>query len=303
MAPDQALVRALSLELPRKYWLPLGLEAVAVGSVAFSFWRTGSERGLPEATASLTRQARPGDILVDRGRARVAFIQPPLLEAPARVRVVGSEFDASLSDLGFLSAPRVGLVFRDSRDRALGQRWSRLGRVVHQERTAEYGWLLVQLDPSRGRLAAGLLGGVFRPRSGAAVPLEPALGTGLRSRVAGAVDVRETGCQIEGRRRRMLLSHPSDRGELALEFVRPEGAKRLVLLAGFDDRVVRWGGADVWLGVRVGVRDRGELRVRNFPGIQWDTFDVAQSDGTRIELRLTTPLDAQRWLCVDGVWL
>lgn len=303
MLRDQAVVRGTWLVFPRKYWLPLGLEALALGWLAFSFWKAGSERGLPEATASLTRQAQPGDILVDRGRARVAFIQPALLTAPASVRVVGSEFDASLSGLGILSAPRVGLVFRDSRDASLALRLSRLGRVVQQGRAAEYGWLLVREDPSVGRLTAELLGGVFHAAEGGASPLEPAPDGGFRTRVASSVDVRETDCQLGGIRRRMLLAHPSDRGELALEFVRPEAAKRLVLIAGFDDRVVRWGRADVRLGLRIKANDIGELSVRNLPGIQWDVFDVANAGGMRIELRLTTPEDRQRWLCVDGVWL
>ena len=265
-------------ELSRWYGLPLALEGLGLCWLAYGFLRATSEWGLSDARAALVGQARPGDVLVDRGKQRLAFIQPPLFEAAPQARVVASEFDASLSDAGVLSAPRVGLLFRESRDAPLARRFAQLGAVVSEGSAHEYGWLWVEPAPVLGRLSAGFAGG------------------------AGATDVRETSCRVGGRLRRMLFAHPSDQGALELEFVAPPGARRLVLLAGLDDRIVLWGRSDVTLSVVAGETAAGELRIRNLPGIQWAVFSFAPTPPKRIKLVLETPDDRQRWLCLDGTW-
>lgn len=286
----------------RRYWLPLAVEAAGLCWLAYGFWNAASESGLAQARATLQRQARAGDLLVDRGKRRVAFVQPPLFEAPASTRVVASEFDASLPDLGVLSAPRVGLLFRESRDISPARALQQLGAVVARGGAGDYRWLVVEplrvLEP----LLAGFSGGAFRTL-GRALPLEPSAGRGLAPPVPSVVDVRRAGCLVAGRSRRMLFAHPSDQGELELVFVAPAGARRLVLLAGFDDRSVRWGRAEANLRLYFESAAAGDLRVRNLPGVQWSVFSLPHSATKALKLVVTTPDDRQRWLCLDGAWL
>lgn len=289
--------------LPRVYGLPLALEGALSCWLVYGFWNSVSEPGLSEAHAALLGQARPGDVLVDRSRVRVAFVQPPLVGAPRSVRVVGSEFDASLGDAGVFTASRIGLVVRESRDGPLALGLQHAGRTIAQGRSGEYAWLWVAPDPSLSRLSTGLSGGVFRTARGV-FPLEPTPERGLSPRIPSVIDVRETSCLIGGKQRQLLFAHPSDQGALELTFTAPARARRLVLFAGFVDRVVLWGRAEVKLAVRFDGTSVGELSVRNLPGVSWQLFSLppAQAPG-RLELALTTTDDRQRWLCLDGAWL
>ena len=288
---------------PRVYGLPLALEAVLSCWLVYSFWSSRTERGLSEAQAALLHQARPGDVLVDRSRLRVAFVKPPLVAAPASVHVVGSEFDASLGDAGVFTAPRIGLFVRESHEAsgALGLR--QVGRTIAEGRSGEYAWLWVAPDPTLGRLSTGLLGGAFRTKRGV-FPLEPTPQRSLAPRIPSVIDVRETSCLLGGKPRQLLFAHPSDEGALELAFTAPARARRLVLFAGFDDRVVLWGRAEATLAVRSGGIDAGGLSVPNLPGLAWRVFSLppAQTPG-RLELVLTTTDDRQRWLCLEGAWL
>ncbi|HEU5073741.1 MAG TPA: hypothetical protein VFU02_06200, partial [Polyangiaceae bacterium] len=285
----------------RRYWLPLGFASAGLCWLAYSSLRAASDAGLTQAGRTLVQQARFGDVLVDRSKLRVAFVQPPLFAAAAAAQVVASEFDASLPDLGVLGAPRAGLLFRESRDAPLARALRQLGSVVDEGRSGLYRWLLVEPAPIVASLPMGLSGGAFRS-SGQVFPLEAGR-LGLAPRVPSAIDVRETRCLVAGRSRRMLFAHPSDRGRLELAFVTPARARRLVLLAGFDDRVVRWGRAEVEVRVFFDDTLAGQLRVRNLPGMQWAVFSRLPGGSRRSKLEITTPDDRQRWLCVDGAWL
>jgi len=289
--------------LPRAYGLALALAGALSCWLVYSFWNSVSERGLAAAHAALLEHARPGDVLVDRSRSRVAFVQPPLVAAPPSVHVVGSEFDASLGDAGVFPASRIGLVVRESRDGPLALGLRRVGHTIAEGRSGEYAWLWVAPDPVLGRLSAGLSGGVFRTRHGV-FPLEPTPERGLAPRIPSVIDVRETSCLIGAKPRHLVFAHPSELGALELTFTAPARARRLLLFAGFDDRVVLWGRAEAKLAVRFGGVAAGELSVPNLPGVAWQVFSLppAQAPG-RLELVLTTTHDRQRWLCLDGAWL
>lgn len=289
--------------LPRVYWLALALEGALACWLVYSFWSSRTERGLSEAHAALLGQAPPGAVLVDRSRQRVAFVQPPLVAAPPSVHVVGSEFDASLGDMGVFSAPRIGLLVRDSNDGPLALRMRQAGRTLAEGHSGEYAWLWVAPDPILARLSTGLSGGAFRTQHGV-FPLEPTPERGLAPRIRSVIDVRETSCLLGGKPRQLLFAHPSDQGALELTFTAPARARRLVLFAGFDDRVVLWGRADVQVSVRLGGVAAGGLSVPNLPGVAWQVFSLPPAPApARVELVLTTSDDRQRWLCLDGAWL
>jgi len=219
------------------------------------------------------------------------------------VRVVGTEFDASLGEAGVFASPRIGLLVRDSRDAPLALRMRQLGRSVAEGRSGEYAWLWVAPDPSLDRLSTGLSGGALLTQHGV-FPLAPTPERGLAPRIPSVIDVRRASCLLGGTPRRLLFAHPSDQGALELTFTAPARARRLVLFAGFDDRVVLWRRAEVKIAVRSQGIGAGELSVRNLPGLVWGVFSLPPAQAQeRLELVLTTSDDRQRWLCLDGVWL
>ncbi len=302
-AEAEGQVRAVA-RLPRWLVAAITLETVALVWLGYGYWATGSELGLRKASAALTHRLKPRDAALDVSRRRLAFVQPPLaLDVPGGALGITGEFDPRLGEWGWFDAPRLALLYRAERDQGRSQRLARLGVPVESGGEGFYSWLIVERGIPLGRLSAGLTAVRLLSADGSAAALVVRDGA-YRIPQKPWPSVEQRVCFVGSRERSMLFAHPSDGGNLELTFARPRAATRLVLVAGLDDRVVRWGRADVWIEASEDGRPLGALDVPNAPGPVWNVLALPLADGaTQVTLALRTPDDRQRWLCVEGLWL
>jgi len=303
-APLSDALRASSAAL-------LAVSLAAGGWIAYTLVRFHSESGLREVRERLAERLEPDDLLVDRTRKRVEFVDKRGLDELS----TGADVAYDL----FEHKPLVGsepvdvwIAARTEWNLDYIERIERLGRVRSRMRSGYYTLLEVRVPGLHRRLSRTL---------GALEPTVRRLGAreskSYRRQQTGDsplwrapdfpkwVEVKRQNCQIGPLRENLLYVHPHRRAEIRLTWREVQLGRSILLYGGIRNPAVRWDRGDVRVDISIAGERREKLVLRNRPGPWWTSIDTAERAGESHPVTLTVSAedDRQRWTCLEGAIL
>lgn len=311
---DEPPERAVAELAPGPWKVSAALLAVALaagGWMGYTLYRFHSTSGLDRVETRLAERLDSDDLLVDRTRRTLEFVDERGLQELSTSAEVAEDLFAS----GLLldrEARDVWVAARTSWNRAYLDRVESLGAVRSRERVGRYTLLEMRIGGVRTRLSRNLeaFEAAWRPVGGSNSRAYRKAG-GDEKAVWRAPDlpnwvkIQPRRCKLGALRERLLYVHPHRRADIRMTWPNVRMGPSILLYGGVRNAAVRWGLGEVRVELRVGDEPVSQLRVRNRPGPWWVGADTSEWSGkTRdVTLAVTAADDRQRWTCVEGIVL
>jgi hypothetical protein len=313
--PRDAPPEGAVAELAPGWWrVSAAILAVALASggwLGYTLYRFQSESGLERVKTRLAEELDTDDLLVDRTRRTLEFVDERGLDSLSTGAQVAEDLFGN--ELLLDGEPRdVWVAARTSWNRAYLKKLEALGRILSRERMGPYTLLELRIGAVRARLSRNLE--AFEP---VWMPVDES--TARPYREAGGdeksvwkapglpdwVKIEPRPCKIGGLRERLIYVHPHNRARIQMTWPNVQLGSSILLYGGIRNAAVRWGHGAVRVELRVDDETVREFNIQNRPGPWWVGADTSQWAGeTReVTLEVTTADDRQRWTCIESVVL